>query len=113
MPQQSERSVDRRRHEFPTVETVDCARLLQVRHEVLDVGRPNLRDSTIAEALDQRLESVIDRARKGQALREDVSLLVRLREFPNVTGELCLGGSRPRPSNVPVLTQLAQDDVLR
>ncbi len=63
------------------VQTVDHARLLQVRDEVVDVGRLDLGDRPIPEPLDQRLQPVVDGAGQRESLREHVPLLVDLGEL--------------------------------
>ena len=81
VPQQPQRSIDGRRGQTSAVQAVDHTRLLQVGHEVVDVGGLDSRDRALAEALDEGLQPIVDRGRQREPLREHVPLLVDLGEF--------------------------------
>jgi hypothetical protein len=54
---------------------------LQVGDEVLDVCGLDVRQRTIAEPIDQRLQSVVDRRADRQPLRQHMTLLVDVRKL--------------------------------
>jgi hypothetical protein len=66
--QQPDRSVDRCRCQLSTFEAIHHARLLEVRDEVLDVGRPDFANRPFAEDFEQGLEPIVDGVRKSKAL---------------------------------------------
>jgi hypothetical protein len=79
--QQLDDAVDGSGRQSPIRLTVDDARQLQVGDEVLDVGRLDVRQHAITEAIDQRLEPIVDRLADREPFREDVTLLVDVREL--------------------------------
>ena len=84
--EEPQRPVDGRRGEPSALQTVDHSRPLQVRDEVVDVGRLDLGDRPIPEPFDQRLQPVIENRFPYPLLRPDgediVVLAVHGRQHP-------------------------------
>src|SRR5437899_9148883 len=81
MAEQLDRAVDGRRRQDPIRLPIHDAWQLEVRDEVLDVGRLDVRQQAIAESIGQRLEPIVDRFCDREPFGLDVPLLVDLSEL--------------------------------